>query len=222
MLGYHTRTTGIFTLLLLQGLFMANFAFAQQSTTVANEVRSFKAQYLPDRGMELTWSTKFNDTTAYTSIERSIDGLHFEKIGEVLINNTKTNYRFIDRSPVKDVSYYRLEVTDYDGNSFHSALISTYIPTYGKPELVLYPMPVGNAQTLNLNFQGVEKNFKAQVTITDQTGRQVLNQEMNINALQTQSELNLNGLLPPGNYQITVLAHSGQSFKIGKLLQIIN
>lgn len=210
------------TLVLLLVILTTGHSFAQQSTTVANEIRSFKASYVADRGMMLTWESKYNDTTAYTIIERSLDGLNFEKLGELAENNTQTNYRYIDRNPVKDVSYYRLQVIDYDGNIYTSALISSYIPTHGKPELVLYPMPVGNAQTLNLNFQGVEESFKAQVYITDQTGRQVMSKEMNINAMQTQSELALEGMLPSGNYQITVQAHSGQNFRIGKLLQIIN
>lgn len=185
-------------------------------------VKNFSGHNVPNRGVVLSWNTKYNDTTAYFIVERSTDGENFEKLGEVSSVNTQTVFKFIDRKPYADVSYYRLQVVDYDGRRFTSALTSTYIPTGRKPELVLYPMPVGNANSLNLNFKGIEKEFKAMVTITDQFGRQVLTQEIVVSSFNNQKTLDFKGELPAGNYQMTILGHSGESFRIGKLLQIVN
>lgn len=184
-------------------------------------IKDLSVQHVQDRGVIVSWAATFNDTTSYFIIERSVDGQNFDKLGEIPSVNTQTSFRFIDRKPYTDISYYRIQVIDYDGNSFVSGLISLYLPTYGNPELVLFPMPVGNANTLNLNFQGVEKDFKANVSITDHFGRQVMSTEISINALNSQSSLDLNGILSAGNYQMTILGHSGQNFKIGKLIQII-
>ena len=184
-------------------------------------IRTFSAQNVQERGVVLNWSSRYNDTTAFYIVERSLDGQNFEKLGEVTSINTQTSFKFIDRKPYSEVSYYRLQVIDYDGNAYTSNLVSLYIPSQGKPALVLYPMPVGNANTLNLNFQGIQKNTKAIITITDHFGRQVLSKEIDVNSLNSHNEIELNGLLSPGNYQMTVLGHSGQSFKIGKLLQIV-
>ena len=184
-------------------------------------IKNLSAQNTPNRGVIISWNTKYNDTTALFIVERSIDGQNFEKLGEVNSINTQTNFKFIDRKPYADVSYYRLQVVDYDGKRFTSGLTSTYIPTEKKPEVVLYPMPVGNANTLNLNFKGIEKDFKAMVTITDQFGRQVLIKEIEVSNLNNINTLDFKGNLPAGNYQMTIVGHSGQSFKIGKLLQIV-
>lgn len=184
-------------------------------------IKSLNAQYLADRGVQLSWTTKYNDTIAHFLIERSLDGQHFEEMDQVASVNTKTTFKFIDYKPYAEVSYYRIKVIDYDNNIYTSSLVSVYVTGSGKPELVLYPMPVGNANTLNLDFNGIEKEFTVLVTITDQFGRKVYVKEIEVNSLNGQSALDLNGTLSAGNYQMTVLAHSGQNFKIGKLLQIV-
>lgn len=207
---------------ILSGLLVLIFTLHTLSAQGSDPyIHNLSVQHVPDRGVIVNWATKYNDTTSYFIIERSIDGQNFDKLGEVPSVNTQTSFRFIDRKPYTDVSYYRIQVIDYDDNSFISNLVSLYLPTYGNPELVLFPMPVGNANTLNLNFQGVEKDFKAQVSITDHFGRQVITTEISINTLNSQSSLDLNGILSAGNYQMTILGHSGQNFKIGRLIQII-
>lgn len=205
---------------MLMLLFVSSSLFAQETTYSANEIQFFEAKHMEGRGIQLDWASKYNDTTAYFVVERSLDGMNFEQIGEVKATNTRTNHKFIDRTPYKNVSYYRLQVIDYDGRRFISHLISAYIPNQGQPELVLYPMPVGNSETLSLRFQGVEQSCKVYVQVTDQNGRKVLSREAEISSFQNISELQLEGQLAPGNYQVTVVGHSGSSFKIGRHLQI--
>lgn len=202
-------------------LLSASTLFAQDKAYSANEIQSFEANYIPNRGVQLNWASKFNDTTAYFVVERSIDGMNFDVLAEVKANNTRTNHKYMDRNPIQEVSYYRLKVIDYDGNAFTSNVISTYIRSQGKPELVLYPMPVGNSETLSLRFQGLEHNCKALVQVTDHSGRRVISKEVELSNFQNISELNFEGELSPGNYQITVVGYAGASFKIGKLLQIV-
>lgn len=202
-------------------LFVSSSLFAQEIINRANEIQFFEAKHIPGRGIQLDWASKYNDTTAYFVVERSLDGMNFEILGEVKATNTRTNHKFIDRTPYRDVSYYRLQVIDYDGKVFVSNLISAYIPNQGQPELVLYPMPVGNNETLSLRFQGVEQTCKVYVQVTDQNGRKVLSREAEISSFQNISELKFEGELAPGSYQVTVVGHSGASFKIGKHLQIV-
>jgi hypothetical protein len=202
-------------------LFSGSALFAQDKAYSANEIQSFEAVYIPERGVQLNWASKYNDTTDFYIVERSLDGLNFETLAEVQSANTRTNHKYIDRNPYKEVSYYRLKVVDYDGRTFVSNLISTYIRSLEKPELVLYPMPVGKSQTLSLRFQGIEQSCKALVQVTDHAGRKVISREVELGNFQNKSELSLNSELAPGNYQITVVGYAGASFKIGKLLQIV-
>lgn len=217
MLSFREFAKGIFSGLVVL-MITLNVLSAQDNNPY---IRNLTIQHVKDRGAIISWASKYNDTTSFFIVERSIDGQNFEKLGEVASVNTQTSFKFIDRKPYTDVSYYRIQVVDYDGKTFTSSLVSLYIPVHGNPELVLYPMPVGNSNTLNLNFQGVEKDFKALVLITDHFGREVLSKEIQIDSFNSISAVDLNGILSAGNYQMTVLGHSGQNFKIGKLLQIV-
>ncbi|WP_017731941.1 hypothetical protein [Nafulsella turpanensis] len=214
------QKTGIAALIAF--IFSATALYAQNSALNVNEIKSIEATYLKGRGVQLSWATKFNDTTDYFIVERSLDGLTFEALTEASYSNTQTNHKFIDRNPYKGVSYYRLQVIDYNGEANISRVVSIYLEGSGKPELVLYPMPVGNAETLNLSFKGVEQSFKAMVYVTDQTGRRIISKEVEITSVHAASELDLQQKLSPGNYQLTIVAHTGLDFRIGKLLQIID
>lgn len=217
----NTKIQSAWVIGILFFLFATSPVVAQDKAYSANEIQSFEAIHIPGRGVQISWGSQYNDTTAYFLIERSLDGLNFDFLAEVKVVNTKTTHKFIDRNPYKEVSYYRLKVIDYDGKSFESNLISVYIQSHGQPELVLYPMPVGNSETLSLSFQGLEQNCKAFVQITDHSGRKVISREVELNNFQNKSELTFDGELAPGNYQITVVGYGGASFKIGKLLQIV-
>lgn len=214
------QKTGIAGLIIF--FFSATSLYAQNKANNVNEIKSIEAAYLNGRGVQLKWTTKYNDTTDYFVVERSLDGINFESLTEASFSNTETDHKFIDRNPFKGVSYYRLQVIDYDGEAHFSKVVSIYIEGNGKPELVLYPMPVGNAETLNLSFLGVEQSFKAMVYVTDQTGRRIISKELQITSLQSASELDLNEKLSPGNYQLTIVAHTGLDFRIGRLLQILD
>ena len=66
----------------------------------------------------LSWSTATEEHNAYFDIERSIDGIHFEKIGTVQGSGTSYDtqeYSFTDENPVGSTIYYRLKQVDYDG-----------------------------------------------------------------------------------------------------------
>lgn len=199
----------------------ATALYAQDQANNVNEIKSVEAIYLNGRGVQFSWTTKYNDTTDYYIVERSLDGITFEILAETSSSNTQTDHKFIDRNPFRGVSYYRLQVIDYDGEVHISKVVSLYIEGNRNPELVLYPMPVGNAEILNLSFLGVEQSFKAMVYVTDQTGRRVISQEMEISSLHTAAELDLQEKLSPGNYQLTIVAHTGLDFRVGKLLQIM-
>ena len=71
-----------------------------------------------DYWITLRWSTATEEHNAYFDIERSIDGIHFEKIGRVQGSGTSYNtqeYSFTDENPVGSTLYYRLKQVDYDG-----------------------------------------------------------------------------------------------------------
>jgi hypothetical protein len=71
-----------------------------------------------DKKVILNWSTASERDNDYFTIERTIDGINFEKIGELKgagTSSSRNDYQFTDNNPIKGISYYRLSQTDYNG-----------------------------------------------------------------------------------------------------------
>jgi hypothetical protein len=65
----------------------------------------------------LSWQTATEQNSDRFDIERSVDGLHFEKIGWVKAAGNSTShidYNYFDLSPKKGINYYRLKEVDID------------------------------------------------------------------------------------------------------------
>src|SRR4029079_11968054 len=76
-------------------------------------------------------------------VERSVDGMYFERIGTVnAIGDTQeeTHYRLTDRSPAPGINYYRLMQVDKDGSAIPTHIVSAEaVPQ--QDALVLFPNP---------------------------------------------------------------------------------
>jgi len=67
----------------------------------------------------LIWFTLSEQNTANFNIERSSDGIHFDKIGAVAASgntNSKKNYNFTDLNPMKGVNLYRIATLDLNNS----------------------------------------------------------------------------------------------------------
>jgi hypothetical protein len=112
----------------------------------------FTAQ--PQNGaVALAWRTASELNSSQFEVERSLDGLHFGKIGEVPATGTTTanhQYHLIDVAlPAgAQVLYYRLRQIDLDGTAMYSPVQTV---TIGRPAptLSLYPNPASHRTTLH-------------------------------------------------------------------------
>lgn len=75
---------------------------------------SFTGENIDDRNI-LTWVTGSETNNDYFTLDRSIDGVYFEKIATVKALNTGSMYEFADETFENAVNYYRLSQTDFDG-----------------------------------------------------------------------------------------------------------
>lgn len=67
----------------------------------------------------LKWKTASEQNSNYFAVERSSNALNWEEIGRVnAAGNSQValNYSFTDQQPLPGVNYYRLRITDRDGN----------------------------------------------------------------------------------------------------------
>ena len=68
--------------------------------------------------VRLQWTTEAERNTSHFAVERSGNGVQFERIGAVPSRNTTTSnaYAYTDRNPLSGISFYRLKQVDVDGN----------------------------------------------------------------------------------------------------------
>jgi hypothetical protein len=111
------------------------------------ELLSFKGQNT-EGGNLLTWTTATEKNNAGFDIETSADGVNFNKIGFVKGNgttNAKRIYDFLDKTPIPNLTYYRLQQTDFDGTKKASPTISIQTNAASKG-LKVYPNPTAQGE----------------------------------------------------------------------------
>lgn len=132
------------------------------STALPVEFLSFHAIYNSQNySVDLDWETHSETNNDFFTIERSIDGKNWENIGIVAGNGTAndmTNYQFSDHIPFKNISYYRLQQTDFDGKSSYSTVQSVMIKD--KNELHIYPNPAKNFCAQSGNSKSTNYGYK--------------------------------------------------------------
>lgn len=130
---------------------------------------SFKA--LEDHEVvDLDWITAWEANNDYFTIERSLDGKHWESIENIKAAGTSygmNSYKTIDPKPYTGLSYYRLKQTDFDGSYTYSSLNKVYFGV--NKEINVYPNPASKEVILELN-----KMVKPSISISDALGQEIL------------------------------------------------
>ncbi len=128
---------------------------------------SFTAKALENKTVELNWKTAGELNNKGFTVERSLDLVTFEKVGEIHeVAGTSTQvhtYRLVDQNPYRGTSYYRLVQLDLDGTLHPYRPQSVIIDG----EYRAYPNPVqGSAFRVRL-----DEPVKAKVSLSTVDGR---------------------------------------------------
>ena len=113
------------------------------------EWQSFEAEYnTNDQSVNCKWSTASEVDNDYFTIQRSIDGERWLDLGTVDGSGTSHNlnkYAYVDKSPPRGLSYYRIQQTDFNGESKHSEIRSVS----RENAFQLYPNPANELLTIS-------------------------------------------------------------------------
>ncbi len=91
------------------------------------ELISFTASFNSSNTVDVKWTTASETNNDYFTVERSADGMRFDKINQTDgagNSSSVLNYSTTDYTPLSGVSYYRLRQTDFDGNEEFSQIVS--------------------------------------------------------------------------------------------------
>jgi endonuclease I len=145
----------------------------------------------------LKWYATYETNFKWYEIERSIDAVKYNKVGEILGKNL-ANYSFTDNNlPTGSIAYYRLKMMDIDGTSHYSKTVAVKLNNNFSNALV-YPNPTMGLLNIKLT-KALATNTS--LTITDITGRIVKQQ----NLIKGQLSIDLNvQSLTTGRYFIKI------------------
>jgi hypothetical protein len=163
----------------------------------------------------LSWNALADNSCDHYEVERSLDGVHYNKMGEVkgnAENAVEESYSFKDNfHPVtgrKFDFYYRLKQVDANGQiSYSKVLIARMFNTRALASLSVTRDPA--AHDILVNAQLKESSFLV-MKITDMNGNQIIRKaEKAENGLRTFS-LDGSSQLKPGKYMLEIIVNSNE------------
>lgn len=156
--------------------------------------------------IRLNWTTENEVNVSRFEIERSADGINFEKIGAVASKNqgAATDYDLIDASPVKGMNFYRLKQFDKDGRFKYSPIVPVLFNSSIIKEIRINPNPVitrlNMVITLSENASLVYKIYTSEgreikaATAAVATGRNTISADVSN--------------LPAGSYMVVLVSNN--------------
>ncbi|TAD81770.1 MAG: T9SS C-terminal target domain-containing protein [Bacteroidetes bacterium] len=159
---------------------------------------------------KLQWSTVTEVNTAFFVLEKSTDGVNFERIGSVAAagySQLPKQYIWFDNQLLNGKQYYRLKIVDADGKMRYSA-VQLLVVAMNQSQVVVAPNPFNQALALT-NLRLAET-----VSLIDMGGRIV----------QQRSVKNITGVtlqttgLAPGMYQLRIVMADG-SVQVHKVVK---
>lgn len=148
-------------------------------------------------GVRLDWQTVSEINNSHFDVEWSMNGIDFEKIGEVEGNGTTTEvqfYEFLHENPVNGINYYRLKQHDFDGAFEYSDILNINFQfSIANSTIKIFPNPA--AEFINIQANQVGEL----VQIIDIQGRVL--QEHQLQATSNQYQV---FSLPAGTYFVRI------------------
>ena len=183
------------------------------NATLPVTLLSFKAIGVKE-SIELIWKTDNEYSFSRFEVQRSSDGLNFDKLGSVLATNLSSvaTYRWVDDAPLGGSNYYRLKMIDIDGDFKYS--ITSSVERKGRKSLVVYPNPVTGG-LIKLQWRNQPKG-QYRINLYDTYGKVIQSGSLTHDGQNTTTSVRLNRNLPFGFYYLEINDPSSrkQSFKI--------
>ena len=130
---------------------------------------SFTAE-TTQKGNSLLWTTKDESNTKRFEVERSVDGVNFNKLSYLSSAISTNKYSFVDNSPLPGNNYYRIKLEKTDGSFIFSKIekiATVYLNEFSLNGL--YPNPV-KGSALNIALVAPNKAL-LRLHITDVYGK---------------------------------------------------
>lgn len=157
------------------------------------------AAFYIDGQVTVNWEIDLPNDSAYFIMAVSDDNLNFHPLDRIAARALQTKYQFSGKPVFDGTNYYRLQVTDKDGNSYYSKIVSIINPAIISGIHISSYQPGEN--NLGLNLQSPGRNA-LQLLIINNEGE--VFRKMDINVEKGENRLLLDiSMLPAGVYYLS-------------------
>ena len=152
-----------------------------------------------NNGIQLRWSAIAETNHKEFQLQRSLDGISYTTIAQILPNATK-NYTYFDRSPVIGNNYYKLLQVDNDGKTTDvgSAQVNFDLES---SKVILYENPVKDKFKIKSSEANSQANYS--IHIIDLLGKRLKSEKVKGTALISGYEMDVIGI-SPGTYLLEI------------------
>ncbi|NNF36556.1 MAG: T9SS type A sorting domain-containing protein [Saprospiraceae bacterium] len=173
--------------------------FEEASQALPVKISYFKVEER-DCNRHIIWKLEESINLAETIIEYSFSGKRWNMLHNVLSqkNNERVNQFNSDQN--SSVIYFRLKFVDFDGSINYSKIVKSVSKCYSNG-IKIFPNPVQN--TVNLIYSKTYEGVPSTIKIYDTTGKLVLQESNNSNAIEENRILDVSSL-QPGVYNLIV------------------
>jgi len=173
---------------------------------------NFDATPINNQTVDLKWETKAPILDNIFVIERSKDGLSFNKIATLNASDfaNSGNYSFEDKTPSIGYNYYRIKHVNFNGELAYSKKDNANILAASLKEVVVYPNPF--TDRVNIELTRVTA-AGAKIDVVNAYGQVVISDI--IGGGQTRKEIDLSGL--GSGFYIIKVDFDGQRTEVHKV-----
>ncbi len=170
-----------------------------------SSIKSFNIQ-LQNTLPLLSWQLLNHEQVASVTVERRTERSGFYSIANIRENNV-TDHRYTDKNASQeDLYFYRLKITDKDGRTYYSEVLSVKTGITSTLQLKVNPNPV-TGSSMNL-YVTLPKNELADIQLIHMSGKIVDQQQQKLTKGTSHIKLNRKAAWQPGVYILRIMAGS--------------
>lgn len=161
-----------------------------------------------DCTVNLHWHSKNENNINKYEVQQSNDGTAFQTIKTILPKGIQANniYNLTLNQSATPASYFRLKITDLDGEIRFSNVVSLKVNCSDIVSFIAYPNPTNNILHINYTTNSTIQN--GQIVLTDINGKQVINLPSSFNKGKNEMSINLKSI-PFGTYLLLLKDSNG-------------
>lgn len=138
-----------------------DFWAVKVGTLLPASIKTYGASITPEQYVKVTWETSTEAQSKNFVVERSIDGIKFNVMSQIVASinsSTKKSYSYTDQKPFLGKNYYRLKFYDTIGKEFIYKTLTVTVsilssePNISEQKVKISPNPVDNESFLIETF----------------------------------------------------------------------